>query len=140
MTPDDLDDPPVRVGIGLVRRGDRFLIRQRPEGTAMAGYWEFPGGKCEPGEPPDLAATRECLEESGLTVDVESLRKVIRHRYPHARVELYYYNCQTRDPVADPDPGTGYRWVRASELPSLAFPEANAPILAALAREFAPPA
>ena len=43
---------PTLVAIGLIRRGDRYLIRRRPEGTVYAGYWEFPGGKCEPGETP----------------------------------------------------------------------------------------
>ena len=45
-------ETPIPVGLGLVRRGGRFLIRQRPAGTVYAGYWEFPGGKCEPGRIP----------------------------------------------------------------------------------------
>ena len=56
----------VRVGIALVRRGDRFLIRRRPVGTAMAGYWEFPGGKCEPGESAEAALIHESLHSLGL--------------------------------------------------------------------------
>jgi 8-oxo-dGTP diphosphatase len=105
----------------------------------MAGYWEFPGGKCEPGESPASATERECLEETGLAVRVLSLRRVMSHKYPHAWVELYYYNCETEAPDADPDPGTGFRWVPAWELPPLTFPESNAPIVSDLAREFAPP-
>lgn len=129
---------PTPVGIGLVRRGDRFLIRRRPEGTAYAGYWEFPGGKCEPGETAAEATLRECREELGLGVTLGALRRVVTHRYRHAWVALYYYDCVTQDPDADPAPETRFRWVRASDLPSLAFPEANGPIVAALAREFAP--
>jgi mutator protein MutT len=102
----------------------------------MAGYWEFPGGKCHQYEPPEQAARRECAEEIGLAVDVGPLREVISHRYPHAWVELYYYDCEIREPELEPDPRTGFQWVAASELTSLVFPEANAPILAALAREF----
>ena len=130
----------VRVGIGLIRRGDRFLIRRRPVGTAMAGYWEFPGGKCEPGESAEDATRRECLEETGLEVDVLSLRRVITHRYPHAWVALYYYDCEPDDPAAEPDPASGFRWVPARQLTTLTFPEANGPILDALGREFAPSA
>lgn len=135
-----IDDPPrpVQVGIGLIRRGQRFLIRRRPAGTAMAGYWEFPGGKCEPGEPADEATLRECREETGLEIVLGSLRGVITHRYPHAWVEVSYYNCSTRDAKSEPDPASGFLWVAAGELPSLRFPEANAPILEALAREFGP--
>jgi len=102
----------------------------------MAGYWEFPGGKCDDGEPPDQTTHRECAEEIGLPVEVGPLREVICHRYPHAWVELYYYDCEIRDPVLDPDPATGFRWVPASELAALVFPEANGPILTALAREY----
>jgi mutator protein MutT len=140
MTPETAAGGPVRVGIGLVRRGDRFLIRRRPPGTAMAGYWEFPGGKCEPGEPPDQAALRECREETGLEVVLGPLRRVITHRYPHAWVEIFYYSCETTSADADPDPATGFEWVAARELPSRRFPEANAPILDALARESGPAA
>ena len=138
MSEEDATEGPVRVGIGLVRRGERFLVRQRPEGSAMAGYWEFPGGKCEPGESADSATLRECLEETGLAVVVLALRRVIAHQYPHAWVELSYYDCVARDPGVDPDPASGFRWGPASELRSMRFPEANEPVLAALAAEFAP--
>jgi mutator protein MutT len=133
---DETPGGPVRVGIGLVRRGDRFLIRRRPAGSAMAGYWEFPGGKCEAGESPEDATRRECREETGLEVGRLALRRVITHRYPHAWVELYYYDCEPRPPAEEPVPSAGFRWVAARELPTLPFPEANGPVLAALAREF----
>jgi mutator protein MutT len=134
------DDPsrPIRVGIGLIRRGGRFLIRLRPAGTAMAGYWEFPGGKCEPGEAPDKATLRECREETGLEIVLGTLRSVITHRYPHAWVDISYFNCGTHEMGSEPDPASGFLWVAAGELCSLRFPEANAPILEALAREFSP--
>ncbi len=106
----------------------------------MAGYWEFPGGKCEPCEDPDATAERECLEETGLAVKALALRTLITHKYPHAWVELSYYDCETQQPDADPDPVTGFLWVSASDLPALTFPESNTPVVAALAREFAPPA
>ncbi len=99
----------------------------------MAGYWEFPGGKVEPDEEPELATSRECLEETGLAVTVERLRSIVTHRYPHAWVELYYYDCALRD---DGEPKHGFDWVKASALPSLTFPEANEPILRELAREW----
>ncbi len=138
MNPDS-GDRPVRVGIGLIRRGDRFLIRRRPAGSAMAGYWEFPGGKCEPDESAEAAAGRECHEETELAVRLTRLRKVVTHRYPHAWVELYYYDGEPTDAAAEPNPISAFCWVPAAELPSLTFPEANGPILAALAREFAAP-
>jgi mutator protein MutT len=126
----------IPVGIGLIRRRDRFLIRQRPEGTVYAGSWEFPGGKCEPGETPAETAVRECREETGLEIVVRRLRRVINHRYPHGRVRLFFFDCEPADPDAEPSCGSGFRWVEIAALVSLRFPEANEPILEELGREW----
>jgi 8-oxo-dGTP diphosphatase len=120
-------------GIGIIRRADRFLIRVRPEGTVYAGYWEFPGGKCEPGETPEQAAIRECLEETGILVVIEGLRRVIEHHYPHGHVRLYFFDCTPADGGTEPSQEHGCRWIPASELPILRFPEANEEILEELA-------
>ena len=129
------DAVPILAGIGLIRRGDTFLIRQRPAGTVYAGYWEFPGGKCEPGETPAQATARECLEETGLRIVVGPLRRIVTYRYPHGLVELSFHDCTTEDPDAEPDPATGFRWVPIEQLAGLRFPEANEAILEELARE-----
>jgi len=120
-----------------VRRDDRFLVRQRPEGAPLAGLWEFPGGKCEPGEPPAEAVRRECLEELGVEVRVGPLRLTRLFDYPHARLELWYFDCALLEPGAVPAASTGFRWVAAAEFPGLAFPEANRPVIEDLVREFA---
>ena len=133
--PDPRDAIPIPAGIGLIRRGDSFLIRQRPAGTVYAGYWEFPGGKCEPGETPAQATARECLEETGLRIIVGPLRRTVTYAYRHGLVELSFHDCMTEDPIAEPDPVTGFRWVPLHELRSLRFPEANEVILEELARE-----
>ncbi len=124
---------PTQVGIALVRRGDRFLVRRRPEGTVYAGYWEFPGGKCEPGEDPAAATARECCEEIGIRVLVGPLRHTTTYCYAHGTVELFFYDCRTQDSSAEPARGTGFRWVPAGELSALRFPEANEAILEELA-------
>jgi mutator protein MutT len=135
-------DPPrpdaraIPAGIGLIRRGDAFLIRQRPAGTVYAGYWEFPGGKCEPGETPAQATARECLEETGLRIVVGPLRRTVTYPYPHGLVELSFHDCRTEDPEAEPDPDTGFRWISINHLAALRFPEANEVILDELAQEW----
>ena len=127
---------PTLVGIGIIRRADRYLIRARPPGTVYAGYWEFPGGKVEPGETPEQTTVRECLEETGLAVVADRLRAVIEHTYPHGRVRLHVFDCLPVDPSAEPGPAHDCRWVVANELASYRFPEANEEILAQLAAEF----
>ena len=129
-------DSTVRVGIGLILRGGCTLIRRRPPlpGSPMPGVWEFPGGKCEPGESPEQAAARECLEETGLSVRIVGRRESRTHRYPHGVVELHYYDCSI-EPAAEPAADSGFVWVEVERLPELTFPEANAPILRALAEE-----
>jgi 8-oxo-dGTP diphosphatase len=135
MTEGSTGPGPIPVGIGLVRRGETFLVRQRPAGTVYAGYWEFPGGKCEPGESPAQATARECLEEMGLHVVVGPLRRATTHRYPHGLVELFFFDCTTEDPGAEPAQGSGFQWIPASRLASLRFPEANETVVEELTRE-----
>jgi 8-oxo-dGTP diphosphatase len=127
-------EQPILVGIGIIRRDGRFLIRQRPVGTVYAGFWEFPGGKCEPGESPAEATARECLEETGLKIVVGRLRRITIHRYSHGLVELHFYDCTTERPDAVPHAGSGFVWVPAGDLASLRFPEANETILKELAQ------
>jgi mutator protein MutT len=125
----------VRVGIGLVNRQGYFLVRRRPPGKALAGFWEFPGGKCQPGEEPAEAASRECSEELGMSVVVDGLRGQVLHDYPHASVELSFFDCHLEDPSRQPGPATDFQWVAGEELAALDFPEANAAIIQALARD-----
>jgi 8-oxo-dGTP diphosphatase len=138
VTPSETSDsgePLIQAGIGLIRRDGRFLVRMRPQGTVYAGFWEFPGGKCEPGEIPAQAVKRECLEETGLRVAVGTLRHRTRYRYPHGLVELHFYDCTPLDETAQPPPETGFLWVEASELATLRFPEANEAVVSDLARQ-----
>jgi len=128
-------DGPIQVGIGLIRRGDCFLVRQRAPGTVYAGYWEFPGGKCEPGEDPAQATARECFEETGLTVVVGPLRRVTTYRYPHGLVELFFHDCNTLHATSEPAAASGFRWVEAADLAGLRFPEANEALIGELARQ-----
>jgi mutator protein MutT len=129
-------EAPTGVGIGLIGRDGHYLIRQRRPGQIMAGVWEFPGGKCEPGESPEAATERECLEEAGLRIVVDRLRARFVHRYPHGLLELSYFDCRTLDEADEPIEGSGFRWVAARELPGYTFPGANEPVVAALSEEW----
>lgn len=102
----------------------------------MPGFWEFPGGKCEPGESPEAATRRECLEEVGVEVEVGDLLRRVVHRYPHGLIALHYYRCST---VGEPSADSGFAWVPARDLVTYRFPEANEAIVAVLALEHVAP-
>jgi mutator protein MutT len=124
--------PPTRIAIAVVEHEDRFLIGQRPPGAALAGLWEFPGGKVEEGETPRAAAVRECLEETGLTVEICGEYSTREHQYEHDRVQLHFFDCRAVDPSQQPlDP---YRWVPRGELSAYEFPAANQELLKRLLR------
>lgn len=133
---------PRLVGLGLVNRGDAYLVRRRPliTGSPMPGLWEFPGGKCEPGETPEQATARECLEEIGVAVQVGRLRHCLRYQYPHGYVELHYFDCRLDPSDAEPLPTSGFLWLPARDLLDLDFPPANAEVVAALAAMHSQPA
>jgi 8-oxo-dGTP diphosphatase len=125
------------VAIALIERDGRYLVRRRPElpGSPMPGYWEFPGGKCEPGEAPAECARREIAEEAGLEIVVDRLRRVVDHVYPHGHVLLHFFDCRPAAADAEPEPGAGFVWLPARDLLDLEFPGANAAILAELSAE-----
>ncbi len=122
-----------RVGIGLVSRDGRYLVRRRAA-EPLAGYWEFPGGKCREGETPREAAARECHEELGLAVVVDERPRYVKvHEYAHGLIELHFFDAGLADDRDGPDVARGFHWVASAELPSYAFPEANRDVVAELA-------
>ena len=82
---------PVDVAVGvLIDSEGRFLLTSRPEGKVYAGYWEFPGGKLEPGETVEQALRRELIEELGIEIGTAQPWKTELMDYPHARVRLHF--------------------------------------------------
>ncbi len=82
---------PVDVAVGvLIDAEGRFLLTSRPEGKVYAGYWEFPGGKVEPGETVEQALRRELHEELGITIGAAHAWQVEMVDYPHALVRLHF--------------------------------------------------
>ncbi len=94
---------PVLIAIAVVEQDGNFLIGRRPTGSVLAGLWEFPGGKIHSGETPAAAAARECLEETGLAVDVVYEYPRVDHRYEHGPVALHFFRCRSQDPSQAPD-------------------------------------
>ena len=121
--------PAVPIGVAVVEQGGSYLVGARPEGVPLAGYAEFPGGKCEPGETPEACAVRECFEEAGLGVEPVRLLERRTWDYTHGTVELWFVLCR---PVGDAGPKEPFRWVPRADLAGLRFPEANAAVLVSL--------
>ena len=122
-----MPDSRTRIAIAIVEHDGRFLVGQRPPDVPLAGLWEFPGGKVQAGEAPEAAAARECFEETGLAAQVIDECAVVRHDYPHDRIELHFFRCAPAD--SDGSPREPFRWVAAAQLADLPFPEANRAVL-----------
>lgn len=83
----------VEVGCGIIRRGGKVLIAQRPHGSHLSGYWEFPGGKKHEGETIEDCLRREIFEELGIRVEPSEELCVRYHDYPDRRLRLRFYFC-----------------------------------------------
>ena len=96
------DRPHVHVVAAALSRGDGFLLGRRPDGSNMAGHWEFPGGKVRDGESREEALAREIREELALAVRVGDHLATAEHSYPHLNITLHLYSCTIAagDPVS----------------------------------------
>lgn len=118
----------VIVSAAVIERDDAFLLTRRLKGTHLEGTWEFPGGKCEPGETPSACLVREIREELAVEAIVGELVLVTRHAYPERTVELHFFRAEvTGDPV--PQLGQQMRWAARDELAALEFPDADADLI-----------
>ena len=121
---------PLIVTAAVIREGDRVLVAQRQSGH-LAGKWEFPGGKLEPGESPEECLVREIKEELGLAVRVEDIFAAVYHRYETGPILLLAYTCTLADGC---EPSEGYlqdgtgRWVSLEQLGRLDLAPADVPI------------
>jgi len=123
----------VDVVVGLI--GDssgRWLVNRRPLGDPLAGSWEFPGGKIQPGEAPLAALKRELDEELGIEVLEAQPVLVLEHDYPDKRVRLDVWHVLTFRGRATPREGQELRWVTAAQCRDLPLLPADGPIVARL--------
>ncbi|MEQ8787223.1 MAG: (deoxy)nucleoside triphosphate pyrophosphohydrolase [Pirellulaceae bacterium] len=128
---------PTPIAVAVVQHAGRVLIGQRPPGAKLAGLWEFPGGKIEPGETPEQAAIRECREETGLAVDIAGRFPDHVQCYDHGSVRLHFFACTPCDlelPPRDP-----FRWHERRRLRELEFPAGNRAIIELLLSASSPP-
>ncbi len=112
------------VTAAVIEDGGRYFVTRRQRGVHLEGFWEFPGGKCEPGETLEHCLARELKEELGVDAAIGAEIFTVTHDYPDRRVELHFLSCTL---VCTPAPllGQEMRWVERSDLPSLPFPPAD---------------
>jgi len=126
----------VQVAIAIVfdpPSGNLLICRRKPD-AVLGGFWEFPGGKCEPGEPPEACATREVLEETALHVRVIRALPTIDHDYPHARVRLHPFICEKTGGTLTLLEVAEAQWIPPATVRSYPFPPANASLLELIAQ------
>ncbi len=120
----------IPVVAGLLRKDQHILVGQRPENHSLAGLWEFPGGKIEIGESPEVALARELNEELGITAEIGGLKLACTHSYGDVGIIILFYeiNYWKGEPKAKHH--LALEWIYPQELKLRPIPEANKKILA----------
>ena len=120
---------PLRVTCALIERDQKVLVAQRPEGKALAGKWEFPGGKIDDGESPETCLLREILEELGCEIEITSALSPVTHPYSKGTIELIPFRCRIKSGTPQALEHTAIQWMDPAHLSQLDLAEADQPIL-----------
>lgn len=122
------------VAAALIDVDGRVLVTQRPEGKALAGLWEFPGGKVERGETPEAALIRELREELGVETQESCLAPLTfaSHGYAHGHLLMPLYAIRRWAGAPQGREGQALRWVTVRDLAALPMPPADRPLIAHL--------
>lgn len=120
------------VAVALIDVDGRVLIAKRPQGKSLAGLWEFPGGKVEPGERPEAALIRELREELGIEVSESCLAPFVfaSHAYDSFHLLMPLYLCRRWDGVVAAREHDALAWVKPDKLSAYPMPPADEPLVA----------
>jgi mutator protein MutT len=126
MAAPEHQDAIVEVAAALIRdETGRYLITRRVAGSHLAGLWEFPGGKREPGETLEACLRRELVEELGADFTVGEKVETVRWRYPDKTVVLHFYRCRLCGGQIEPREQQVCAWVEPAHLAEYDFPPAD---------------
>ena len=117
--------------VALIDADGRVLLAQRPPGKSLAGLWEFPGGKVEPGETPETALIRELQEELGIDTHASCLAPLTfaSHTYPDFHLLMPLFACRRWQGIAQPREGQTLAWVAPHNLRDYPMPPADLPLI-----------
>jgi len=120
--------------VALIDADGRVLLADRPDGKHLAGFWEFPGGKVQPGETPEAALIRELAEELGIDVEESCLAPFTfaSHAYPEFHLLMPLYVCRKWSGIVTAREGQRLAWVRPARLGDYPMPPADTPLVAML--------
>jgi 8-oxo-dGTP diphosphatase len=120
--------------VALIDVDGRVLLAQRPEGKSMAGLWEFPGGKVEVGETPEMALVRELNEELGIDTWESCLAPLTfaSHTYEDFHLLMPVFACRKWNGIAAPQEGQKLAWVPPNKMRDYPMPPADVPLIAML--------
>ena len=120
--------------VALIDADGRVLLAQRPPGKSMAGLWEFPGGKVEPGETPEAALIRELQEELAINTWTSCLAPLTfaSHAYDTFHLLMPLFACRRWEGMATPQEGQTLAWVKPNHLRDYPMPPADLPLVAIL--------
>lgn len=126
----------IPVVAGLLRKGPQVLVGQRPENHSLAGQWEFPGGKIELGESPEVALARELHEEIGIEAEIGALRMAVTHCYDDVGIIILFYDVPYWKGEVKANHHARIEWIYPEELKTRPIPDANKRILERLLKLF----
>jgi 8-oxo-dGTP diphosphatase len=120
--------------VALIDTDGRVLLAERPPGKHLAGLWEFPGGKVQPGETPEAALIRELAEELGIDVEASCLAPFTfaSYAYPDFHLLMPLYVCRKWSGIVTAREGQRLKWVRPHHLSDYPMPPADKPLIAML--------
>tara|TARA_Y100000817_G_scaffold108336_1_gene84815 strand:+ start:573 stop:989 length:417 start_codon:yes stop_codon:yes gene_type:complete len=126
----------IPVVAGVISKEGKVLLGQRPEGSSLPGVWEFPGGKIEANESPEMALKRELEEELGIDAQVGPLLLSTTHQYGDVGIIILFFKVDYWKGEPRTHHHNGLRWVTKKEFQEIQLPDANQKVLPRLLESF----
>jgi 8-oxo-dGTP diphosphatase len=123
------EEPPLLVTAAVIIEDNKVLLTKRPEDKKHPGFWEFPGGKIDPGESPEEALHREIREELGVDITVEDIYEVVFYRYDWGAVLILAYSCRLLERSIRNLDVAEHRWVAPQDFALFSILPADQPIV-----------